>query len=903
MREKIRKILYYEPIDGTDEIREHLFRLILYMSFIVCCIAIAAGLALETPLNNALPILALLVTVLIAAVITFRFHRADLAAMFFAVILIGAAFPFVFFLGGGIDSGSTVWFVLGILYIFIMFRGIKLCVFLILAVVADVGTYVVAFQHPELILPLKTKSDIYYDSLFAVLAVGISVGIIVRYQIQSYEKERKRTLEQKYEIEKISKSKDAFFANMSHEIRTPINTIIGLNEMILREEISEEVAEDALKVKNASKILLTLINDILDFSQIESDRMVIVPAAYQTRELFDDVVNMLQVRMSEKNLDFYVNIDSELPAVLLGDEVRIKQVLINLLTNAAKYTHKGSVTLDVQAEPAGEEAERLTITVSDTGIGIKKEDLESLYDYFKRIDRENNRKIEGSGLGLAITKQLISLMGGTITVDSIYRRGSVFTVTLEQPVLDERPVGNVNYLAKSMANERSRYRQLFEAPMAKILVADDNETNLMVISKLLRATKVQIDTAKSGEECLEMVRKKVYHAILLDSMMSGMSGQETLKAIRRQEDAVRRTPVIIVTANALASDKQRYLESGFDGYLAKPVDGVLLEAEILKFLPEALVEYRADTEESGGAAAQRRVLRRKRKKIQISTDCVSDLSKEYVACNDIKMIYSYIETERGMFRDTLEIDSDNLSRHLSRPGSRAAAVSASVEEYEAFYAEALSEAEEVIHIAMASGLGDSYHMAEQAAVGFDHVHVIDAGHISCGEGLLVLLAVRLLQDGCNQVEELCSQLEMLKKQIETAFFMPNIRSYYNSGYADWMPKILSEFTNFHPTMRMRQSEPKLRGFYFGNLEKAKKRFIHKIFRRKNRIDKRVVFIAHASCSVKQQQEFIEEVLKAVPFEKVIVERASVSCSSNGGIGSIGVAFLTLPKGAGVELKI
>ena len=361
--------------------------------------------------------------------------------------------------------------------------------------------------------------------------------------------------------------------------------------------------------------------------------------------------------------------------------------------------------------------------------------MDSLYDYFKRIDRENNRKIEGSGLGLAITKQLVSLMGGTITVDSIYRKGSVFTVTLDQPIADAKPIGSVNYQQRFHAKEREHYKQSFEAPMAKILVVDDNETNLLVIGKLLRATKVQIDTAKSGEECLECIQKKVYHVILMDSMMSGMDGIATLKAIRRQEGIGRQTPVIVVTANALAADKQRYLENGFDGYLAKPVDGALMEAEILKFLPEGLIEYRLEAQDYGSLAEKSALLRRKKKKIQISTDCISDLSKEYILRNDIKMIYSYVETERGMFRDTLEIDSDNLARHLSRPESKAVAVSASVEEYEDFYAEALTEAEDVIHISMASGVGKSYHMAAQAAVGFDHVHVIDAGHISCGEGL------------------------------------------------------------------------------------------------------------------------------------------------------------------------
>lgn len=888
----LRELLY----KGAEDIRERLFRMVLIVGFIVASIAIVAGFALNDPLINALPILFLLFVIIVAGVLTFRYHKVDLASLIFAVFVTVFMFPFTFFSSGGVEGGVAVWFVLGILYLFIMFRKVQLTILLFLTIAADVGTYVVAYNNPQLVVPLGTRTAIYYDSLFAVIAVGITVGLVVQFQITSYEKERERTLAQAGEIEKISKSKDAFFASMSHELRTPINTIIGLNEMILRDAVSDEVIEDSLKVRNASKMLLSLINDILDFSQIESDRMTIVSVPYRPKELFDDVVSLLEVRMSEKNLDFFINIDSDLPSVLMGDEMRIKQVLINLMTNAVKYTQEGSVTLAVDSETLEDGRERVKISVTDTGIGIKKEDLESLYDYFKRVDREKNRKIEGSGLGLNITKQLVSLMGGTITVDSIYRKGSVFTVTLDQEVVDKKPIGDVNYLRKLQSRDRVHYKQSFEAPLAKILVVDDNETNLTVITKLLRATKVQIDTVRSGEECLEMAKKKNYHVILLDSMMPGMDGPVALKALRRQESGLgHQTPVIAVTANAAAVDKQRYLELGFDGYLAKPIDDSLLEAEILKFLPEEVIEYRINEEESSVAVAQA-MLRRRRKRIQISTDCVSDLDRECLEQNDIKMIYSYVETESGIFRDTIEIDSDNLLRHLSQPGSRALARSASVEEYEAFYAEALTEAEEVIHISMASGAGESYHNAAQAAEGFDHVHVIDGGHISCGEGLLVLAATRLLQNGCNQVEQLCSEIEVLKEQIETSFILPNIRSFTDSGHTGKLMKAFSEMFNLHPIVRMRDNDTKVRGFRAGKLDKAKKSFVHRILRKKYRIDPRVVFITHASCSLKQQQALIDEVLKYVPFERVIVTKASVSCSTNGGLGTMGVAYLTKVDG-------
>ena len=351
-----------------------------------------------------------------------------------------------------------------------------------------------------------------------------------------------------------------------------------------------------------------------------------------------------------------------------------------------------------------------------------------------------------------------------------------------------------------------------------------------------------------------------------------MDGEEVLKELRRQESGLGlQTPVIIVTANSSAEDKQMYLENGFDGYLAKPVDSSLLEAEVLKFLPEELIEYQMNAEEySTAAAISQMPLRRKHKKIQISTDCVSDLSRKYIGYYDLKVLYLYIETERGLFRDTLEIDADNLSRHLSHQGSRAVAVSAPVEDYEAFYSEALTEAEEVIHISMASGTGDSFERAARAAEGFDHVHVIDGGHISCGEGLLVLAASRLLRNGCNQVEELCQELEILKQQITTAFLMPDMQSFAASGYVGKRLASVFDILNLHPVLRMRQNSLKIAGFHTGNLDRAKKRFIHKLLRRKSRIDTRVVFISHAGCTIKQQEEFVNEILKYIPFENVIL---------------------------------
>jgi len=892
----IRKL--HDVVHGRNrDIREQLFRVILVVGAVVTVVAIFAGLMLETAIENTVPLLVLLAVIAVAGVATFRYHKTEFAATFFALIIIGLIFPLVFFIGGGVMSGATVWFVLGILYLFLMFRGAKLLVFLGLAVCVDALSYILAYLHPELVTDLASRSEVYGDSLFAVLTVGIAVGVIMRYQILLYEHERKLSDAQKEKIEEIGRSKDAFFTNMSHEIRTPINTIIGLNEMILREKASEEIAEDAMNIRSASKMLLTLVNDILDFSQIQSDHMEIVPVEYRTKDLFLDVIDLIHVRMQEQELDFFVDIDVDLPSVLLGDEKRIKQILINILTNAAKYTKKGSVTLEVHGEILDAAWENLTISVADTGIGIKKEDLASLYDSFQRVDMEKNRRIEGSGLGLAITKQLVSLMGGTINVDSIYTKGSTFTVTLQQKIVDFMPMGPIDYAEHLKSQEGEYYKQSFEAPEARILIVDDNEANLVVAEKLLRSTKVQIDTAKSGPECLEWTKKKMYHCILLDCMMPGMDGVETLRAIRRQENGLcRRSPIIALTANASAADEQRYIDDGFDGYLAKPVEGMQLEAEILKFLPEDILEYRRNVEEHRrSAAAAKAILHRKRKKILIAADCVCDLPQELVEKYDIRIMYLYIETVSGCFRDTKEIDADNLSRYLASGRGQAHAVSAPVEEYEAFYAEALMEAEKVIFISLAAHAGVSYGHAVAAASGFDNVHVIDSGHISCGEGLLALIAANMVQHGCN-VGEICAGLERSKKYIESGFLLTDANTFYRTGYTKKFVAQFCRWFGLHPELIMRQSSLKIGDFRIGRIENARRRFVRRSLNRKDRIDDRVVFFSYAGCSVREQQMMTEEIGRCVPFKKSFVQKACVSNASNSGLGVVGIAYLIKNRG-------
>ncbi len=385
-------------------------------------------------------------------------------------------------------------------------------------------------------------------------------------------------------------AKSNFLANMSHEIRTPINTILGMDELILREAQNINVIEYAQNIKSEGKTLMSLINDLLDFSKIESGKMELTEAEYGMSSLLHDVVAMFSLKAEEKGLEFYVNVAEDIPCMFLGDEIRIKQVLGNLLSNAIKYTERGSVGLIVNWTLREENTAVISITVKDSGIGIRKEDMATIFDKFKRLDAKRNSKIEGTGLGMNITAQLLHLMNGEIFIESNYGVGSEFRVHIPQKIADRTPMGCYSYAKQTAVSHMPL--ETFTAPKGRVLVVDDNVMNRVVVRGLLKRTLLQIDEAGSGEECLELTRNNHYDVVLMDHMMPGMDGVETLQRLREQNGACGDAAVIVLTANAVVGVKDFYLEQGFDDYLSKPISGRLLEEMLTKYLPEELVMKR-----------------------------------------------------------------------------------------------------------------------------------------------------------------------------------------------------------------------------------------------------------------------------------------------------------------------
>lgn len=425
---------------------------------------------------------------------------------------------------------------------------------------------------------------IYKVMLAAIFLIFFSLILLVRYLMRT--RQAKFFEKEKLLADSANQAKSAFLSNMSHEIRTPINAIMGMNEIVIRETEDKNILEYSENLQNAAKTLLGIVNDILDFSKIEAGKMEIIPVEYHLSSILNDLVNMIETRAEKKGLKFIVEANKNLPSVLFGDEIRIKQVITNILTNAVKYTEKGSVTLKIEFFAADDEKISLKISVIDTGIGIKPEDMKKLFSAFDRIEEKRNRAIEGTGLGMNITQKLLAMMDSKLEVSSVYGEGSNFSFEILQKVVNREPIGDFQENYRQSLTQRKKYQKTFTAPDAKILVVDDTQMNLTVVKGLLKQTKIQIETCDNGCECLNLVTKKIYDIIFLDHKMPGIDGIETLQEMKKLANNLNeKTPIISLTANAISGAREQYISAGFQDYLTKPIDSSQLEKLLLEYLP------------------------------------------------------------------------------------------------------------------------------------------------------------------------------------------------------------------------------------------------------------------------------------------------------------------------------
>ena len=525
-------------------------------------------------------------------------NKLNIGSFLIIGVITMVLFPIMCITGGGLYGGMSLWFAIGIIFNFLLVDGKAVWVTLAMQTVAILACYWYTYTFPERVIMLASEKAVYIDTIQSLFVISVAVGVIVRFQKKVYMNKLKELEEANIALEEAehkaneaSKAKSDFLANMSHEIRTPVNAIIGMNEMILRETKDANLTEYASVVENSANTLLSIINDILDISGIESGKIDLREESYETISMIQDCYSFVVERANKKGIKIDVHVDSKLPRHLLGDMLRVRQIFVNFLTNAVKYSDKGVVTFSlncIEAEEAG--CIVLQAIVKDEGIGIKPEDLECLFEKFERFDMQHNRNIEGTGLGLNITKMLVDKMHGNIQVASTYGEGSAFTVNIPQKVADENEIGEVSFEDIACIKPiHTDYKQLFTAESAKILVVDDVNINLMVFRKLVKDTKMQVETANNGMEAVEMAKKTEYDLIFMDHMMPQMGGVETFECIQKDGRNMK-TPVIMLTANAIAGMEEMFRKKGFIDYMTKPIDSRILEQMLMKYLPKEKVE-------------------------------------------------------------------------------------------------------------------------------------------------------------------------------------------------------------------------------------------------------------------------------------------------------------------------
>ncbi len=875
--------------DPERDLHERVFIIFTIIAELITLAAFIGDLITkENPVECAL-LLFILIVVPITTFMGVRYEKTPLAIRAIVLFLVLIVLPTLFFFGGGVEGGGVLWIIFAYIYVGLVLSGRWRFAMLTLITVYSAVFYYVEYYHPEYVYH-HSRSMFYIDSLISLVLVGIVCYVMTFSQNRLFEKENDRAKKEQLRAEELTTSQNRFFSSMSHEIRTPINSILGLNELILRDrEASEEILKEAAGIQGSGKMLLALINDLLDFSKIEAGSMDIVPVDYNVGDMLSEIVNMVWLRATEKGLKFNININPDVPSSLYGDEVRIKQIVVNLLNNAVKYTAEGSVDLVVEPEEISEKDVMLSISVSDTGMGIKKESLPFLFDAFKRVDEEKNRYVEGTGLGLSIVKQLVELMGGTVNVNSVYGEGSMFTVKIRQGISDHGKIGNINIHNQSAA-QRDTYESSFKAPEGRILMVDDNVMNLEVECKLIEDTELKIDRALSGRTALDMTLRYRYDVIFMDHMMPEMDGIECLEEIRNQVGGLNRTtPVVILTANAGSDNRNLYNSSGFDDYLVKPVSGEALEAVLIKHMPSEklilsnrMLSMREDISTSSGYSGK--------VPIMITTSSVSDLPASVVRKLNLRIIPVLIRTDEGVFKDGEQIDALEVIRYMET-GRDASSASPSEAAYTEFFASALKKCHHLIHIGINSAASDDNDVATEAARAFDNVTVYNSGCLSSATGLMVLIAHKLAQQNMS-VEELLSELDIIKDHIRCSFIIDSTDYLAKKRFVNPLMNKLIKNLSLRPCISFKNEKSHIGPVYMGSTRRVYRNYIRNTFLTNFNPDPEVVFITYVAVPMDDLLWIKEEIEKYAHFEHYVFKQASAGISSNSGPGTFGLMFYT-----------
>ena len=876
--------------DHNKSLQERVFVILTFIGMLSVFLLIFIGMIMGDNILNTLALIACFFGFLGVIIFSIKKRRVQTGATIIGRVLVVFLLPLSFICGGGIFGGSPLWFIFGFAFIGMTVAGKRKYVLMAMAAISMSLSYYLAYNYPEYVAK-HTIFAAHMDSLLSNLIVSILLVVMILFENRVYISENKLIERQKEEIQKLSQSRSKFFSTVSHEIRTPIDTMLGFNELIIRESVSDEITENAMNVKSAGRLLLHLVDDILDVAKLESGKMEIVPNEYDVVNMLADTINMTYEQAHEKNLEYFVDIDPLTPRVLNGDDIRIEQILINLLNNAIKYTNEGSITLSLRTKTVSSGEIMLVFSVEDTGIGIKKDAIANVFDEFKRINENSTKDVIGTGLGLTIVKMLTDQMNGEIQVNSIYTKGSNFVVTIPQEVIKSESIGEITLEDLKNKKLSAEYKQSFEAPGARILIVDDNQMNRVVAKKLLRDTKIEIDEAGSGQECLEKCANTQYECIFMDQVMPEMDGTECLRQIKQQMGGMNReTPIVVVTAFTSGDDQAKFRMAGFDGYLLKPVNGEMLENTLLRILPADLIR-RTRMADANQADGKKSGLHKDKLPILITTESICDLPAEIVEKMRLPIIPFSISNKNGSFIDGVETETEGVLEYITENGNDDLfAENPSVQEYEEFFASRLDEADNVIHISMSGKAGGAYHVAMEAAASFDRVHIVDSEALSCGMGLLVLEAQNLVQAGLSPAE-CVRELDKVKKRIHTSFLINNIDYLIKLGRINPRMKAFSRVFMLKPSILFREGRGTLLRMFMGASDKTKKRYVDMQFDTGRSIDRRRLFITHTGLPANELDDIVRWVGDKMAFDEVIVQKESAASAAIHGKGAFGIIFM------------
>ncbi len=564
-----------------------IFNMITFIGVIGAAVSLIITLVMRIQIGQVIPIAVAVAIMVLSQILANKFNKLDIAAIL-AVSVVGfVVFPIMFVEGGGIHSGMPLWFLLAVVFDAILISGKAKYIIFGLQMLMYGALIYFEYRFPEMIKYLDTEVAFAIDMAQSLAFAGVCIFLTVSFQLLMYRLTLKReelaakdAQRARVEAEAANAAKSSFLANISHEIRTPMGVIIGMNEMIQREANQSSIIEYSKDVNASAKTLLSIINDILDLTKIESGKMNIIEVDYPLDGLIREISELSKVKQEETGIVFEMKICPGLPKVVHGDELRLKECLINIIGNAFKYTEKGKITFELSGEKQGDQ-ELLTFSVTDTGHGIREEDMEKLLESFVRLDENRNRNIQGTGLGLSITSNLLELMGSKLEIQSKEQVGSRFFFTIQQRIVDDTIMnGNVTETKKVV---KETNKPGFVAPDKHILVVDDNAINLKVFCALLKRTQVQIDAVTGGREALEKTREKHYDMIFMDHMMPEMDGEETFLKMR-EEGILGDTPIVMLTANAIVGVREHFLDLGFTDFLTKPIEFKRLEETLQTYL-------------------------------------------------------------------------------------------------------------------------------------------------------------------------------------------------------------------------------------------------------------------------------------------------------------------------------